>query len=76
MKTILKISILLLIILNNIYAGENASFISASGSSYSQARTAASKISASQGMKIIGQNYYKDKSGNWNVTLKVISNNR
>jgi hypothetical protein len=76
MKTILKISILSFIIINKSYAYDNASFISASGSSYSQARTAASKISMSQGMRVIGQNYYQDKSGNWNVTLKVVVNKR
>ena len=77
MKTILKISILLLIIIiNKSYAYDHESFISASGSSYSKARTAAGKISMSQGMRVIGQNYYQDKSGNWNVTLKVVVNKR
>ena len=76
MKTILKISILLFIIINKSYGYDNALFISASGSSYSQARTAAGKISMSQGMRVIGQNYYQDKSGNWTVTLKVVVNNR
>ena len=58
----------------NSLAGEQFSFISGNGNNYSSARTAASKIAMSQGMKIIGQNYYQDNSGNWTVTLKVKSN--
>ena len=58
------------------YSGSGTTWndISGNGNNYSSARTAASKIAMSQGMKIIGQNYYQDNSGNWTVTLKVKSN--
>jgi len=59
----------------NLFAGEQpCSFISASGKNYTEARTAVSKIAMSQGMKIIGQNYYRDNNGNWTVTIKVRTN--
>lgn len=71
---IFKITLFYFLLSINSWANEPYSFISSSGNNYSSARTAASKIAISQGMKIIGQNYYQDKSGNWNVTLKVKSN--
>lgn len=52
-------------------ARANESFITGVGTTYGEARSAATKIVSSQGLKIIGQNYNKDKNGNWMIVLKV-----
>jgi len=72
---IFKIILFYFLLKINLFAGERPySFISGNGKNYSEARTAVSKIAMSQGMKIIGQNYYQDSNGNWTVTIKVRSN--
>jgi hypothetical protein len=74
MYTKIKKSILLLSILtlsSNCYSDDQYSYVSGYGKSFSEARTAASKITMSQGLKIVGQNYYQTRSGDWTVTLRT-----
>jgi hypothetical protein len=74
MYTKIKKSILLLSILtvsSNCYSDDQYSYISGYGKSFSEARNAASKITVSQGLKIVGQNYYQTRNGDWTVTLKT-----
>jgi len=49
-------------------------FITANGSSYSEARSSATKLMVSQGLKIVGQNHTRDSNGHWTVILKVRKN--
>jgi len=53
------------------YSYGNDQFITGTGQTYGEARNSASKMAYSQGLFIIGQNYHKDKNGNWTVILKV-----
>lgn len=72
-NNIFKILLFYILIPTSAFGREPYSFITGAGNNYASARTAASKIAISQGMRIIGQNYYQDKDGNWTVTLKVKS---
>lgn len=67
----MKILIILILNLITYSAVANDSFISATGSKYSEARTTASKIAIYQSMKIVGQYHSIDKNGNWTVVLRV-----
>ncbi len=73
MKTQMKIKIFTILFLISIVvnAYPNESFITGTGKTYGEARSFATKVVFSQGLKIIGQNYNKDKNGNWTIVLKV-----
>jgi hypothetical protein len=67
MKT--KFIIIYFLIISTVCA--NDSFVTGTGKTYAEARNALSKIVHANSLRVVGQNYNKDKNGNWSVTLKV-----
>lgn len=74
MNQITKITLFYFLFLINCFGEEPFSFINGTGKTFGSARSSASKVAISQGMKIIGQDYYKDNNGNYNIVLKVKKN--
>jgi hypothetical protein len=46
-------------------------FINATGRSYSEARNITSRLASSQGMKIVGQNYFVDNNKQWHIIFQL-----
>jgi hypothetical protein len=71
MKIINKLILLILVLINNLYAQD--AIITTSGKTHSEARNIASRLIASQNLRIVGQNHIIDRKGNWTLILTVRS---